>query len=207
MKDMPISPAESVYQFLSARNPNPLQPADLIIGFGHFDLRVAYHCAEIWRAGLAPLMLFTGGVGAGSADLNMPEAEAFAQALFERIPDFPRDQLIIESLSTNTGDNIRFSLELMKQAEWQVDSAILVATPFRQRRVMQTWAKEADDISTQNAPPESDLLTDQAVFAEKREDLTTQLTGEIERLISYPECGWIAPTEIPLEITRAVARI
>lgn len=204
---MPISPAESVYQFLCARAQVPLHSADLVVGFGHFDLRIARRCAEIWQAGLAPRILFTGGVGAGSADLNIPEAEAFAQLLFELIPDFPRDYLIIESQSTNTGDNIRFSLKLMEQAGWQVKSAILVATPFRQKRVMQTWAKVADGISTQNAPPESDLVTDQAVFAEKRENLVTQLPGEIERLISYPQHGWIATTEIPDQITRAVAQI
>lgn len=204
---MPISPAETVYHYLSARESAPLQSADLVVGFGHFDLRIAHRCAEIWQTDLAPRILFTGGVGAGSADLNMPEAEAFAQALFDRIPNFPRDQLIIESQSTNTGDNIRFSLELMKDADWQVESAILVATPFRQRRVMQTWSKVTDGIPSQNASPESDLTTDQALFAEKNEDLITQLSGEIERLYSYPQRGWIAPTEIPEELTRAVAQI
>lgn len=204
---MPIRPAKSVYQYLNARTATPLNPADIVVGFGHFDLRIAERCAEIWQAGLAPRILFTGGVGAGSADLNMPEAEAFAQALFEQIPDFPRDHLIIESRSTNTGDNVRLSLELMRQAGWQIGSAILVATPFRQRRVMQTWAKVADEISAQNAPPASDLATDQDLFAKKQEDLIAQLPGEIERLISYPQRGWIAPAEIPTDISQAATQI
>ncbi|MBT5902813.1 MAG: YdcF family protein [Opitutaceae bacterium] len=204
---MSASPAEVAYHYLTTRSPDPLSPADLVVGFGHFDLRIAHRCAEIWQAGLAPRILFTGGVGAGSADLNMPEAEAFAEVLFNLIPDFPRDHLITETKSTNTGDNIRFSLELMRTANWEVNTAILVATPFRQRRVMQTWAKVTDGISAQNAPPVSELQIDRALFGEKQEDLVAQLPGEIERLTTYAQRDWIAPSEIPPEIRHAATQL
>jgi len=192
--------AETIYAYLTARSDTPLQAADLIVGFGHFDLRIARHCGELWQRGLAPRILFTGGVGAGSADLNMPEAEAFADELRNACPDFPAGNLIIESESTNTGENIRYSLPLLKSAGWKFESAILVATPFRQRRVNQTWSKVTDGIPHQSAPPPSNLAVDIEMFAQKGEDLLAQLPGEIDRLKTYPAHGWIDDVPIPSEV-------
>ena len=202
-----LSPADSVYQYLSARETATLRPADLIVGFGHFDLRIARRCAELWQFNLAPRILFTGGVGAGSADLAKPEADAFADVLFKLVPDFPREHLITETQSTNTGDNIRFSLELLKNAKWDVNAAILVATPFRQRRVMQTWSQVTDGIPAQNAPLVSDLAIDRAVFAEKKENLVARFPGEIERLTTYAKRGWISPTKTPTDLHQAIVKL
>lgn len=196
-----------IYDFLSPSAEPDLRPADLIVGFGHFDLRIAGQCAALWRRELAPRILFTGGVGAGSADLGRPEAEAFAAVLYDSLPAFPRDQLLLESRSTNTGDNVRFSLELMNQAGWDVRSAILVATPFRQRRVNLTWSKVSLGIPHQSAPPPSSLAEDITLFAGKGEDLTAQLPGEIERLQTYPPRGWIDATTIPDHVLAAVTHI
>jgi hypothetical protein len=35
----------------------------VIVGFGHFDLRIARTCGDLWQQGLASRILFTGGVG------------------------------------------------------------------------------------------------------------------------------------------------
>jgi len=196
-------PAEIVYDYLATRSDTELKSADLIVGFGHFDLRIARYCGELWQAGLAPRILFIGGVGAGSADLGKPEAEAFADELFRLIPDFSRDQLMIESSSTNTSENVRFSLAQINEEGWTVTSAILVATPFRQRRVNQTWTKVAAT-PFQSAPPPSDLATDAKVFAAKGEELWAQLPGEIERLQTYPARGWIEDVPIPPKVLAAV---
>jgi len=203
----PSSLAEIVYGYLAHRTMPHLRPADIIVGFGHFDRRVAQRCGELWQAGLAPRILFTGGVGAGSADLDQPEAEAFAQTLLREYPSFPHEHLIIEPESTHTGDNIRFSLGLIAAARWSVHSAILVATPFRQQRVRQTWAKVTPSISQQSAPPLSSLDTDIEVFAQKGEDLIAQLLGEIQRLRAYPAKGWICSGEIPEDVTAAIRNL
>ena len=199
--------AESVYYYLAAVEEHPLQPADVIVGFGHFDLRIARTCGDLWQQGLASRILFTGGVGAGSADLGMPEAEAFAIELRKAIPDFPSDCLLVEPHSTNNGENVRFSLEVLQQADISSGSAILVATPFRQRRVNQTWSKVTHGVPSQSAPPKPDLQTDRHIFAHKGEDLIAQLSGEIARLQNYPQRGWIADTAIPSDILTAAANL
>lgn len=204
---MPPPAAQTIYNFLSPSVGTDPQPADLIVGFGHFDLRIAAQCAALWQLKLAPRILFTGGVGAGSADLGRPEAAAFAAVLYDTLPDFPRDQLIVESRSTNTGDNVRFSMELIAKAGWDVRSAILVATPFRQRRVNLTWSKVTGGIAHQSAPPPSSLAEDIALFAGKGEDLTAQLPGEIERLQNYPPRGWIDAATLPDHVLTAATQL
>lgn len=204
---MPLPAAQILYDYLSPSDAPDLRPADVIIGFGHFDLRIAHQCEALWRRGLAPRILFTGGVGAGSADLGEPEAEAFAATLRKICPAFPPDQLLIEPASTHTGDNVRFALAVLAEAGGTVQSAILVATPFRQRRVNQTWAKLAQPVSWQCAPPPSNLATDAALFARKGEDLVAQLPGEIERLQTYADRGWITASDIPPEVLSAAARL
>ncbi len=196
--------AQIVYEFLSPSDETQLEAADVIIGFGHFDQRIARQCGALWRRNLAPRIIFTGGIGAGSADLGEPEAEAFAQTLLAEFPEFPLTDLLIEPDSTNTGDNVRFTLDRLTEAGWSIRSAILVATPFRQRRVNQTWAKVAAPFSHQSAPPTSDLATDTALFATKGEDLIDQFRGEIHRLRTYPTKRWISPIDIPDHVTAAV---
>lgn len=204
---MPTRPACTLYDFLRPTDEPDLQRADLIVGFGHFDLRIARQCATLWQRQLAPRILFTGGVGAGSADLGQPEAEAFATELQDVLPSFPSTELLIESRSTNTGDNVRFALALLDEAGWDIKSAIMVATPFRQRRVNLTWSKVTGGIPHQSAPPPSSLDQDIALFAAKGENLTAQLPGEIERLQTYPSRGWIDAIAIPEAVLAAVPQL
>ena len=46
-----------------------LSEADLIIGLGSYDLRVADHCAELFRRGFAKRVLFTGKSGNWTGNL------------------------------------------------------------------------------------------------------------------------------------------
>ena len=201
---MPHSAAKTVYQYLSERSSLPSSPVDAIIGFGHFDLRIAHQCGQLWQSGFAPHIIFTGGIGAGSADLNQPEANELAEHLFAKFPDIPTEQVLLETSSTNTGENIRFLRQKAEAIPWPIQRVILVATPFRQRRVRLTWqAQGPTDSLTFNAPPPSTLNKDSALFATNGEDLTAQLPGEIDRLVSYAQRGWIAPESIPAAVISA----
>ena len=53
--------------------------ADIIIGLGSYDLRVAGRCADLYRTGYASRILFTGGSGNWTRDVfERPEADIFA---------------------------------------------------------------------------------------------------------------------------------
>lgn len=200
---MPLPPSQLLYQFLRGPVCTSPEPADTVIGFGHFDLRIARHCGDLFRQGRAKRIIFTGGLGAGSADLSQPEAKAFAAELARTHPEIPTTQILLESTSTNTGENVQNTLQAAAERNWPLDRVILVATPFRQRRVMQTWRQRAPRSQGQSSPPSSSLDIDIALFATKNEVLLHQLPGELDRLTLYASRGWIAPVPIPDDVHQA----
>lgn len=61
-----------------------LRPADLIFILGSNDVRVAEYAAELYARKLAPLLLFSGGMGRFTGEWAVPEAELFAEAAMKR---------------------------------------------------------------------------------------------------------------------------
>ena len=199
--------AEILFEYLYLRDPR-LERSDLIVGFGHFDMKIPQHCARLYQAGYAPKVLFTGGRGAGSADLDLPEAIAFRKE-FCAIAAIGEENLIIEAESTNTGQNIAWSQEVLQSRdpsfhfEQGISGVISVASPYRQRRVWLTLKKHLPRLQVFNAPPPTDFEAELALFAAKREDFAGALVGELERLKLYPEKGFICAAAIPEEVENA----
>lgn len=82
-----------------------LRKADCILVLGSNDTRVAERGAEIFLSGYAPLIIFSGGVGKLTKDLfKKSEAEVFADIAIGM--GVPKDKILIEPDSTNTGENI-----------------------------------------------------------------------------------------------------
>jgi uncharacterized SAM-binding protein YcdF (DUF218 family) len=144
-----------LFEYLYLRT-EPLYRADVIIGFGHFDLNIPRHCATLYQQGYAPLIIFTGGVGSGTADLPKPEAQSFYDELKRVAPDIPTEAIILEDTSTNTFENIRFAARAFAAEHPQlsfesgISSAILIANAYRQRRVWLTCRKAFPHISFYN---------------------------------------------------------
>ena len=87
---------------------HPLQPSDLILALGSNDTRVADYAADLYLQGFAPLLMFSGNVGALTKDhFTKPEAEVFAD--IARQKGVPDEAILLEPESTNTGENIDFS--------------------------------------------------------------------------------------------------
>jgi hypothetical protein len=187
--------------------------ADLIMGFGHFDLRIPLRCRELALQNPGAKILFTGGIGAGSGGFREPEAIEFRNYLLKQFPDFDQSRLLIESSSTNTSQNIEFSLQILQKESIhpgllnQGFKIAAVATPVRQRRVFQTLKKNFPQALLFNIPPVSTLETDLELFSRNNEILETTLIGEVERLIAYPAKGWIEKDSVPDPVLRALERI
>ena len=204
----PSPSALLLYDWLAMREDLPSSAADAVIGFGHFDLGIPRRCAEIVRQGLAQHVVFTGGIGAGTADLGRSEADAFREVLLKEAPGLA-DRVVVENRSTNTAENIRFTEDLLRRDHPAlafgegIRSVLLVATPCRQRRVRQTWEKLRPDVPAHNAPPPITCEQMAALYAAKGQSFTAQLLGEWERLRDYPARGWIVDSPIPPEIDAA----
>lgn len=187
--------AQKIYDYLAVRD--PLELADLIIGFGVFDLKVPTYCATLYQGRKAPMILFTGGVGSGSGSLSEPEAVAFQKQAMKL--GVPGDAIWIESKSTNTGENVEFSLALINQKQLQIRSALLVALPHRQRRVFLTCRKRMGPLRWINAPPPSTFEQEMSLFGGLNEYLP-HLRGEIERIFRYGALGYLTAEKIPEDL-------
>ena len=195
---MDKSTSKKLYNFLSPKD--NLAKADLIIGFGHFDLRIPEQCTELYQNGLAPKILFTGGVGAGSADFKNPEAVEFLNHVKNKYPEITTDNILTEETSTNTGDNIKNSIEILKAKGFfeSLKRIILVATPTRQLRVFLTAKKYFPKVVLINLPPSSSFEVDKQMNEVKAIDFEKHLLGELDRIQKYPKMGFACSTEIPI---------
>jgi len=202
---------QHIYQFLNKKD--KLQKANVIIGFGHFDMNIPKHCCELYLKDFGRKIIYTGGKGAGSADFKNAEAIEFLHYTREQYPQIPVNDIIVENRSVNTGENIRFSMDMMKEVsadfnfESGIKSAILVATPARQLRVYLTVKMYLKEIQLINLPPETTLEENFALFKQKNESFSKQLIGELDRLRIYPAQGLCEKIEIPGTVLEAYQQI
>ena len=203
-----IKNAEIIFNYLYMGD-SAVEKSDLIVGFGHFDMKIPRQCGLLYKQGLSEKILFSGGVGAGSADLKEPEAVAFKKELLHNLPDLKEEAILIEEKSTNTGENVQFSQRLLEGLDSNftfskgIKSVIAVANPCRQKRVYLTLRKHYPALTVYNCPPKADLEGEIQMFGSKGEDFIALLVGELERIINYPEKGFIEYERVPEDVEKA----
>ncbi|MEI8347976.1 MAG: YdcF family protein [Pseudomonadota bacterium] len=195
------------YQYLALNN--VLSRADLIMGFGNFDQKVPLHCLQLYQQGLAPLILFTGGRGSGTGDVQGAESLWFKKIILQENPDFPLNNVILETESTNTPENVHFSKKTLEShvpsllLGKDIKKVIFVTTAYRQRRVGLTLKKIIPELDLISAPPTLNYGQDQEFFTQKGYDFAQVLKGEIERIINYGKLGYICQETIAPEVLSA----
>ncbi len=202
-----------VLAYLAPEDSLPATPADLVLGFGHFDLGIPQRCAELVRAGHGRALAFTGGVGAGSGRFTQPEAEVFHAELNRLAPELAPRVVLTETRSTNTGENVRYTTEALRALGPELTpgaglrSVILVATPCRMRRVVATARLYWPTLALYAAPPPSTMAGQVALYRSEQQELVPQLVGEMERLVNYPAKGFSASVEIPADVLAAAREL
>ena len=74
---------------------------------------------------------------------SMAEAEMYA-VVAQTAFGIPAERILIENRSANSGENVRFGLELLQQVGRRLDSLLILQDPTMQRRSMLTWARAAE---------------------------------------------------------------
>ena len=111
-----------------------VEPGDCVVGFGCYNDDIALRCAQLYRGGYAPRVLFTGGLGRNTLGLwTQTEAERFAAIAMEA--GVPREDIIIENRSTNSAENILFTHAKLEEAGLDTGRLICVHKPFMERRL------------------------------------------------------------------------
>src|SRR5215472_16416657 len=91
-----------------------LVKTDCILALGSHDLRVAERAAQLYLEGWAPILILSGGLGNFTKGMwTETEADRFAAIAISM--GVPETSILVENGSTNTGENILFTQQLLAQ--------------------------------------------------------------------------------------------
>lgn len=199
-----LADAELLYDFLSECPALPAR-ADIILATGSHDCRGADHAAALYRKGLAPLIVCTGGFGKMTEGMfPKPEAEIFAERCM--LAGVPEDAIITECRSSNTGENFTFTREKLASLGIVPKIGIATSKPYMAKRVWATGTKQWPEVEWIPSVPA--LSFAEYVTAPVTLDSTIQLmVGDLQRLRVYEEKGFQAHTDVPAHVWEAYQRL
>jgi len=179
--------------------------SDCILALGSHDLRVADRAAELYLEGWAPILIFSGGLGNVTKGIwKDAEADRFARIALDK--GVPAEAIFIENKSTNTGENIQFTRELLDEKGLHPQQFLLVQKPYMERRSYATFKKQW---------PDKDLLvtSPQIAFEDypneeiPMERVINIMVGDLQRIRIYPAKGFQIPQDIPDEVWAAYEKL
>jgi uncharacterized SAM-binding protein YcdF (DUF218 family) len=190
--------AEKIWDYHQLKH--QLEKADVILVLCSHDRKVAARGAELFLDQWAPLLIFSGGLGSITRNIwTEPEADQFARIAIEL--GVPKDRILIENRSTNTGENIRFTREMLNGLTIDPQSFILVQKPYMERRSFATFRKLWPEKSVRVTSPQvtfDEYLDSYAELSAK--DVVGIMVGDLQRIRVYAERGFQIPQEIPGDV-------
>ncbi|MDQ1294981.1 MAG: hypothetical protein QG608_2866 [Actinomycetota bacterium] len=181
------------------------RPCSVAIGLGSHDLGVATAAAELYAAGLFPLLVFSGGNSPTTRE-RFPRGEAVhyrEHALQLGVPD---DAVLVESRAENTGKNIAYSRDLLHSRGVEATSVMLISKPYMQRRSYATARKVWPEVDIVCAS--EDLTLEGYLCSIGDEKLVVDmLVGDLQRVIEYPRLGFAIEQDVPQEVIDAYDRL
>ena len=184
---------------------HPLEKADAILVLCSHDERVVERAVELYEEDWAPLVIFSGGLGAITRKLwTEPEAERFARLAIAT--GVPKDKVIIENRSSNTGENILYTKQLVADMGLELQKFIVVQKPYMERRSFATfrrWWPEKQVIVTSPQIGFDDYLANYANSALSPNEVVSIMVGDLQRIRVYPARGYQIEQDVPSEVIAA----
>ncbi|WP_315817221.1 YdcF family protein [Paraflavitalea speifideaquila] len=147
---------------------------------------------------------FSGGLGNLTRDIwTESEADQFAAIAISM--GVPASAILVENESTNTGENILFTQQLLKEKGLDPQSFIVVQKPYMERRSYATF-KSIGPIKTAGHLPQisfANYPTDEISL----ERVIHVMVGDLQRIKIYPAKGFQIYQEIPDAIWQAYERL
>jgi len=182
-----------------------LEKADAILVLCSHDERVVERAVELYGEDWAPLVIFSGGLGAITRKLwTEPEAERFARLAIAA--GVPKDKVIIENRSSNTGENILYTKQLVADMGLELQKFIVVQKPYMERRSFATfrkWWPEKQVIVTSPQTGFDDYLANYANSALSPNEVVSIMVGDLQRIRVYPARGYQIEQDVPSEVIAA----
>ena len=169
------------------------QAAECLLVLGGHDIGVANRTAELYRQGVASLIVVSGGSRAVPDGSDFPtEADAIADVLLGR--GVPKEAILLERLASNTSENFWLSAELLRDLSLDPATFLAVTKPYAERRTIATarrrWPHKAVAVTSRQTTFDEYLTGDIPT-----DRILSHLAGEALRLEAYAATGLIDPGE------------
>jgi uncharacterized SAM-binding protein YcdF (DUF218 family) len=201
-----IEPLGVVWDYMRLVHP-PVR-ADAILTLGSFDVQAAVHAAALWKRGLAPVIVMSGGLAHRGSLLdtgwNKTEARVFAEAA--RTEGVPERAILLEEEAQNTADNFVLGRAVAERAGLRPRRLLVVAKPYMTRRGFTTGRKawpEAELVMQCEAIGMADYIAREA----DPERTVLALVGDLHRILVYPAMGFQIPQDVPADVIDALRRL
>ena len=195
--------AEKIWHYHQMKH--QLQKADAILVLCSHDKKVAETGARLFLDGWAPLLIFAGGLGAVTRAMwTEPEADQFAAIAISM--GVPPKSILIENRSTNTGENILFTRQLLEQKQIDPQHFILVQKPYMERRSFATFRKMWPEKEVRVTSPRVSFVEYLHGYANQdlsEDDVISIMVGDLQRINLYPAKGFQITQEIPADVWSA----
>ena len=192
-----MKPLQVIWDYLCLNE--PLQKADCIVGFGNFNTDIARRAADLYHAGFAPKILFTGGLGRNTEGL-LPEPEAVRFAKVAMECGVPERDIILEPASTNTKENILFTRKKLESLGLAHTRILGVHQPFMERRIKAAMGVYWPDLDFQVTSPQ--ITISQYLERARQQGVSPNasvsvIVGDFQRMDLYAKLGYQLPQHIP----------
>ncbi|MFJ2748829.1 MULTISPECIES: YdcF family protein [unclassified Streptomyces] len=188
--------AELIWDYHQMRH--DLVPVDVAIGLGSHDLGVAAVSADLYRAGLFPVLVFTGG-NSPTTRARFPRGEAVhyrEHALELGVPD---SAIFVEPNAANTGQNITLTRDLLAATGVTPKTVLLVSKPYMERRSFATARKLWPEVEVLCASEPLEL-DDYLKSIGDEKLVLDMLVGDLQRVIEYPKLGFAVAQDVPEDV-------
>ncbi|MBR3614047.1 MAG: YdcF family protein [Clostridia bacterium] len=180
-----------------------LEKADAILVLGCSDLSVVDVGVDVYKKGYADKIIFSGGLGKDTSKMwDEPEANKFAKIAIEK--GIPKENILIENKSTNTGENFRFTKKLIEENGLGIKKLIIVHKPYDEKRAyaaFKNWMPEYEAVVTS-----MDISCEEYNEMAIKNNLpnwTELMVGDVQRMKVFAKKGWQVEVDMPDEIWNA----
>ncbi len=195
--------AKTIWNYL--RLNQKIEKANCILVLGSNDKRVADRAIELYFKKYANYIIFSGGIGRLTKNIfKEKEADIFAGIAYKK--GVPREKVLIENKSTNTGENIRFTKKLLKQKGLNFKSFIVVQKPYMERRSYATFKK---NWSRKKVIVTSPKLSYENYFTKNlpKKLVLNIMVGDLQRIKLYYKKGFQIYQKIPKKVWDAYEKL
>src|SRR6266540_2268972 len=186
-----------------------LAHADAILVLCSHDTAVAARGAALLLQGWAPLLIFAGGHGTITRQLwHEPEADQFAAIAIGM--GVPKDRILVENRSTNTGENVLFTKRLLAEKGLDPQTFIVVQKPYMERRSYATFRKVWPEKQVRVTSPRvsmDEYLNEYSHSTLSADDVISIMVGDLQRIRLYPAKGFQIRQNIPDDVWDAYGEL